>query len=76
MSETIKDKRIALKLEFSLRGKRKIPQVAFIGVGNFGVPMTAYKDRKQAAVFSKFSKAAHEFCKQMKDAGEFAEESK
>jgi hypothetical protein len=64
-------KRIGLKLEFYLRGKNKIPSVSFEGVGDFGVPMTAYKDKEQDKVFAKFSMAAHKFCAEMKKAGEF-----
>ena len=71
MSQKVTKKRIALRLEFSLRGKNKIPAVGFIGVGDFGVPLTAHGDEEQAVAFSKFSKAAHKFCKQMKDFGEF-----
>lgn len=69
MSEKARSKKIALNLEFFLSGKK--PQVSFIGVGDHGVPMTAYKDAKQAEAFDEFSKAAHKFCKQMSDAGEF-----
>ena len=64
-------KKIELKLEFSLRGRAKIPSVGFTGVGDFGVPMTAHKDAWQGKVFSEFSKAAHKFCAEMKAAGEF-----
>jgi hypothetical protein len=64
-------KRIGLKLEFYLRGKNKIPAVSFEGVGDFGVPMTAYQDREQEMVFAEFSKAAHKFCAEMKKAREF-----
>lgn len=70
MSNKIANERVALKLEFYLNGKKKVPSVSFIGVGDHGVPMTALNDQKQAAVFAEFSKAAHKFCKQMADAGE------
>ena len=65
-------KKIELKLEFSLRGKAKIPTVSFQGAEGFGVPMTAYKDAEQGKIFAEFSKAAHEFCAEMKKAGEFS----
>jgi hypothetical protein len=67
----MKTKRIPLRLEFHLRGKSQEPAVSFIGIEDFGVPMTAYKDEKQAEVFSEFSKAAHKFCAEMKKVGEF-----
>lgn len=66
-----KTNRISLTLEFYLRGKKKKPQVSFIGTDDFGVPMTAYQDEEQAAAFSDFSTAAYEFCQRMKDHGEF-----
>jgi len=52
MSQKLTEKRIALRLEFSLRGKNKIPAVGFIGVGDFGVPLTAHGDEEQAVAFS------------------------
>lgn len=71
MSKEAKSKEFPLRLNFYLKGKRKLPSVSFIEVGNHGVPMTAYKDAEQAAAFAEFNKAAHKFCKQMADAGEF-----
>ena len=62
------EKQIGLKLEFHLRGKRKIPAVSFIGVGNYGVPLTGHNEETTA--FDEFSKAAHKFCRAIKDAGE------
>jgi hypothetical protein len=64
-------KRIGLKLEFYLSGKNKTPSVSFEGIGDFGVPMTAYQDEEQDKIFAEFSKAAHKFCAEMKKAGEF-----
>ena len=64
-------KKIGLRLDFYLRGKNQIPTVSFEGVGDFGVPMTAYKDKEQDKVFAEFSRAAHKFCTEMKKAGEF-----
>jgi hypothetical protein len=63
-----KEKRIALKLEFYLRGKHKKPAVSFLGVGNYGVPLTGHSEDTPA--FDEFSRAAHKFCKQIAEAGE------
>ena len=64
-------KKIGLRLDFYLRGKKEIPSVSFGGVDGFGVPMTAYKDKEQDKIFAEFSRAAHKFCTEMKKAGEF-----
>lgn len=73
------DKKIALKLEFYLRGKSGIPSVSFIGLNNYGVPFTGCGDvpgTPAGDAFDAFSKAAYKFCKAMKDAGEFVPNSK
>jgi hypothetical protein len=74
MRKTITGKRIALKLEFYWRGKRKNPSVSFIeGVEGEGIPFTAHTDIKgtpEGDAFDAFYKAAHAFCKQLVDAGE------
>ena len=62
--------RIALRLEFRLQGKSKKPAVSFIGVGDYGVPLTGHKEETSA--FDEFSKAAHKYCKAIADAGELA----
>jgi hypothetical protein len=73
------EKKIALKLEFYLRGKNRTPAVSFIGMNGYGVPLTPYLAgtppdsdlARMNAAFDKFSKAAHEYCKAMRDEGEF-----
>ena len=69
----MKNKVISLRLEFSLRGKRRTPTVGFITTEEeFGVPLTSHNAREEEnAAFAAFSKAAHEFCRQMKIHGEF-----
>ena len=72
MSEKIK-----LMLEFKLHKKSKKPQVSFIGVDGYGVPLTYYGDVPGTVggdAFAAFSKAAHKFCKEMRDQGEFEPE--
>lgn len=67
------EKKIALKLEFHLQGKSRIPAVSFLGLDNYGVPFTGHRDTlgtPNGDAFEAFSKAAHKFCKQLKDAGE------
>jgi hypothetical protein len=66
--------KITLKLEFYLRGKNRIPSVSFHEVNNYGVPLTSNADvpgTPAGDAFYAFSKAAHKFCKAMKDVGEF-----
>lgn len=71
-SKKAAEKRIAIKLEFYLRGKRRIPSVSFLGVGGYGIPLTSHAaSAKEDAAFTAFSRAAHEFCKQMAEAREF-----
>jgi hypothetical protein len=71
MSKKVTDKRIAIKLEFYLRGERRIPSVNFNSVRGYGIPLTSHAaSEKENAAFSAFSKAAHEFCKAMVVAGE------
>ena len=74
------EKKIALKLEFYLHGKNRIPAVSFIGLNGNGVPLTPSlcgitppdSDlMRMNAAFDKFSKAAHKYCKAMRDEGEF-----
>ncbi len=73
------NKRIALKLEFYLRGRTKIPSVSFIGMDGYGVPMTpSFRGKtppdkelvKQNKAFDEFNAAAHKFCQEMAKAGE------
>jgi hypothetical protein len=70
-------------LEFYLRGKNHIPAVSFIGLNGYGIPLTPSlygrtpPDSDLArmnAAFDKFSKAAHEYCKETRDQGEFKED--
>ena len=66
-------KKISLKLEFHLLGKTSIPSVSFIGMDDYGVPFTSDADvpgTPEGDAFSEFSKAAHKFCRKLKDAGE------
>lgn len=68
------EKRIALKLEFYLRGKSGIPSVSFIGLSDYGVPLSgcaAGPGTPAGDAFDAFNEAAHKFCKVMKDAGDF-----
>jgi hypothetical protein len=74
-------KKIKLMLEFSLHGKNGIPQVSFIGegkgIGHHGVPLSGVGDVPGTVggdAFAAFSKAAHKFCKEMRDQGEFEPE--
>jgi hypothetical protein len=67
-------RQIKVTLEFSLRGKNRIPSVSFIGADDYGVPLTGVADvpgTPAGDAFSAFSKAAYKFCSAMKDAGEF-----
>lgn len=74
MINTVRTKRVTVKLEFYLRGKTKIPSVNFIeGCRDEGIPFTSASCTEvQITAFSKFNKAAHEFCKQLADAKELA----
>jgi len=70
-------KKIALKLEFYLRGNGKVPSVSFLGTDGYGVPLTPSLSGKtsrelaqQNAAFDEFSAAAHKYCKAISDAGE------
>ena len=57
------EKKIALKLEFHLRGKSGIPDVSFIGLKNYGVPLTGCEDvpgTPAGDAFDAFSKAAQQ----------------
>ena len=64
----MKMKKIAITLEFHLRGKKNIPAVSFIGAEGYGVPLTGHNE--ESAAFDEFSKAAHRYCKAIADAGE------
>jgi hypothetical protein len=64
-------KRIGLRLEFYLRGKKRIPAVSFLGVDDYGVPMTSHNDPEEWKIFDEFSKAAHKFCAAMQNMGKF-----
>ncbi|MHB1952826.1 MAG: hypothetical protein ACYCOU_03675 [Sulfobacillus sp.] len=62
-------KKIRLMLEFGVSQGKK-PRVSFLGVDDYGVPMTSHNDEEQDAIFSKFSKACYEFCEELIEAGE------
>ena len=74
-------KKIKLMLIFELSGKSNKPQVSFIGegkrIGSHGVPLTGMGDVPGTVggdAFAAFSKAAHKFCEEMRDQGEFEED--
>jgi hypothetical protein len=74
MGKVTTGKRIAINLEFYSRGKTKIPSVTFMeGKEDQGIPFTSHthvKGTQEGDAFSAFSKAAHEFCKQLIEGGE------
>ena len=74
MSKTPTGKRIAINLEFYWRGKAKSPSVSFTeGKRDQGIPFTAsthVKNTPEGDAFNAFNKAAHDFCKQLVEAGE------
>ena len=73
MAKTITGKRIGVELEFYWRGKKKIPSVSFMEVDGQGIPFTAHTHvmgTPEGDAFNAFSKAAHEFCQKLIDAGE------